>query len=112
MANDGPIAQRISVTCRVTRRPRWSVVGRLLDAPDKKIACSVLFLSRVLATRQPPANDSDASGMSQDLRHAPTRAKAFEAARDLAIEALAREAERQWMHGETVSIRVEADPAG
>jgi len=50
--------------------------------------------------------------MSQNLRHAPTRAKAFEAARDLAIEALAREAERQWMHGETVSIRVEADPAG
>ena len=47
-----------------------------------------------------------------DMRRAPTRAKAFEAARDLAIEALAREAERQWMHGETVSIRVEADPAG
>jgi hypothetical protein len=47
-----------------------------------------------------------------DMRHAPTRAKAFEAARDLAIEALAREAERQWMHGETVSIRVEQDGGG
>ena len=81
-------------------------------ATDDESRQSVLFLSPVLATRQPPANDSDASGMSQDLRHAPTRAKAFEAARDLAIEALAREAERQWMHGETVSIRVEADPAG
>ena len=40
-----------------------------------------------------------------DLRQAPTRAKAFEAARDLAIEALAREAERKWMHVETISIR-------
>jgi len=47
-----------------------------------------------------------------DMRHAPTRAKAFEAARDLAIGALAREAERAWLHGETVSIRVEADPDG
>jgi hypothetical protein len=38
--------------------------------------------------------------------------EAFEAARDLAIECLAREAERQWLHNETVSIRVEADPDG
>jgi hypothetical protein len=49
----------------VTRRShRGSVVGRLLDTPDKKIARSVLFLSPVLATRQLPANDSDTSGMS------------------------------------------------
>jgi hypothetical protein len=26
------------------------------------------------------------------------------------IECMAREAERKWLHGETVSIRVEADP--
>jgi hypothetical protein len=45
-----------------------------------------------------------------DMRRAPTRAKAFEAARDLAIEALAREAERAWLHRETVLIKVEADP--
>jgi len=31
----------------------------------KKIARSVLFLSPMLATRQPPANDSDTPGMSQ-----------------------------------------------
>jgi hypothetical protein len=39
-----------------------------------------------------------------------TRAAAFWAARDLPVECLATEAERQWMHGETVSNRVEADP--
>jgi hypothetical protein len=43
-------------------------------------------------------------------RHpAPTRAKAFEAARELAIECLAREAEHQWLHGEVISIRVEGE---
>ncbi len=47
-----------------------------------------------------------------DLRRAPTRAKALEAARDLAIEALAREAERAWLHGEAVSIRIAVDPDG
>jgi hypothetical protein len=45
-----------------------------------------------------------------DLRRVPTRAAAFEAARDLAIEALAREAEQRWLNNEVVSIRVEADP--
>ena len=45
-----------------------------------------------------------------DLRRAPTRVAAFKAVLDLALECLAREAEHQWMHGETVSIRVEADP--
>jgi hypothetical protein len=44
-----------------------------------------------------------------DLRRAPTRAKAFEAVLDLATEALAREAERKWLHNEVVSIRVEQD---
>ncbi len=44
-----------------------------------------------------------------DLRRSPTRAAAFEAARDLAIEALAREAERTWLNNEVVSIRVEQD---
>jgi hypothetical protein len=47
-----------------------------------------------------------------DLRRASTRAKAFEAARDLAIEALAREAERAWMHNEVINIRVEQDAGG
>jgi hypothetical protein len=47
-----------------------------------------------------------------DTRRAPTRAAAFEVARELAIEALAREAERAWLHGETVLIKVEADPDG
>ena len=37
-----------------------------------------------------------------DLRRAPTRAKAFEAARDPAIGCLAREAERGWLHNEVV----------
>ena len=54
-----------SATCAVTKRPCWSAVGRLLDTSDKKIARSILFLSPVLVTRQPPANDSDTSGMSQ-----------------------------------------------
>jgi hypothetical protein len=44
-----------------------------------------------------------------DLRRAPTRAKAFEAMRDLALEALAREAERQWLNNEVVSIRLAQD---
>jgi hypothetical protein len=44
-----------------------------------------------------------------DRHQVPTRAKAFEVARDLATECLAREAERRWLHGEVVSIRVEAD---
>jgi hypothetical protein len=44
-----------------------------------------------------------------DMRRAATRAAAFEAARDLAIECLAREAEKQWLHSEVVSIRVEQD---
>jgi hypothetical protein len=54
------------------------------------------------------------SSVRGDLeRHqAPTRADAFKAASELAIACLAREAERQWMHNEVVSIRVEADPAG
>jgi hypothetical protein len=34
-------------------------VSRLLDAVDKEIAFSVLFLSAVVATRQSPPNDSD-----------------------------------------------------
>jgi hypothetical protein len=45
-----------------------------------------------------------------DMRRAPTRGAAFKAAQELAIECLAREAERQWMHGEVVSIRIQADP--
>jgi hypothetical protein len=44
------------------------------------------------------------------MRRAPTRAYAFRAARDLATEALAREAERNWLRGETVSIKVAVDP--
>jgi len=38
--------------------------------------------------------------------------RAFEVARDLATECLAREAERRWLHAETVAIRIEADPTG
>jgi hypothetical protein len=45
-----------------------------------------------------------------DLRRSPTRAAAFEAARDLAIEALAREAEKRWLRSEVVSIRIGVDP--
>jgi hypothetical protein len=41
---------------------------------------------------------------------AETRAAAFEAARDLAIEALAREAERCWLRAETISIKISEDP--
>jgi hypothetical protein len=44
------------------------------------------------------------------MRRAPTRSAAFEAARDLATEALAREVENRWLHNETVSIRVCCDP--
>ena len=44
-----------------------------------------------------------------ERKWASTRVKAFEAMRDLATECLAREAERRWLHGEIVSIRVEAD---
>jgi hypothetical protein len=44
-----------------------------------------------------------------DLRRAPTRAKAFEAMRDLALEALAREAEHGWLNNEVVTVRVEQD---
>ena len=40
-----------------TKRPRRSVVGRLLDAFDKETAHSVRFLSVVLATRQSSATD-------------------------------------------------------
>jgi len=47
-----------------------------------------------------------------ERKQAPTRAKAFEIARDLAIECLAREAEHRWLHGEVVSIRVESDSGG
>jgi hypothetical protein len=52
------------------------------------------------------------SSLQGDLerRQVPTRAAGFRAARDLIIECMAREAERKWLHGETVSIRVEADP--
>jgi hypothetical protein len=39
-----------------------------------------------------------------------TRADAFKAALDLTIECLTREAEHGWLHNETVSIRVEANP--
>jgi len=45
-------------------------------------------------------------------RPAPTRADAFKAASEFATECLAREAERGWLHNETVSMRVEADPGG
>jgi hypothetical protein len=34
-ANDGPIAQRISVSRKGTKQPRRPIVGRLLDAFDK-----------------------------------------------------------------------------
>jgi len=47
-----------------------------------------------------------------ERKQAPTRAKAFEIARDLAIECLACEAEHRWLHGEVVSIRVESDSGG
>jgi hypothetical protein len=47
-----------------------------------------------------------------ERRPAPTRAKAFEVALDLATECLAREAERRWLHAEMVAIRIEADPTG
>ena len=43
-------------------------------------------------------------------RSAPTRAAAFKAVLDLTMECLAREAEHGWLHNETVSMRVEADP--
>jgi hypothetical protein len=47
-----------------------------------------------------------------ERRPAPTRADAFKAVLDLTIECVAIEAEHQWLHNETVSIRVEADPDG
>ena len=47
-----------------------------------------------------------------ERRQAPTRAAAFKAVLDLTIECLAREAEHGWLHNETVSMRVEADPGG
>jgi hypothetical protein len=52
------------------------------------------------------------SSVRGELQRQPalTRAAAFRAARDLAVECLATEAEQRWMHNETVSIRVEADP--
>jgi hypothetical protein len=40
-----------------TERPCGAVIGRLLDAFDKEIARSVLFLGPVLTIRQSPAND-------------------------------------------------------
>jgi hypothetical protein len=47
-----------------------------------------------------------------ERRQAPTRADAFKAVLDLTMECLAREAEHGWLHNETISIRVEADPDG
>jgi hypothetical protein len=44
-----------------------------------------------------------------DMRRSPTRAAAFKAAGDLALEALAREAARGWLNNEVVLIRVEQD---
>ncbi len=49
----------------VTRRPRWVCCRSSSRRVYKEIARSVLFLSPLLATRQPPANDSDTSRMSQ-----------------------------------------------
>jgi hypothetical protein len=43
-------------------------------------------------------------------RRTDTRAGAFRAMQELALEALDREQTRDWMHNEIVSIRVEADP--
>jgi hypothetical protein len=50
-----------------------------------------------------------ASSTRGDLerRGAPTRAAAFRVIQDLSIEALARGAERRWLHGEVISVRVE-----
>jgi hypothetical protein len=45
-----------------------------------------------------------------ELRRAPSRMAAFQAARALLVEAEAREAQRKWMHNEIISIRVQADP--
>jgi hypothetical protein len=45
-----------------------------------------------------------------DMRRAPSRMAAFQAARALLVEAEAREAQRKWLHNETVSITVAADP--
>jgi hypothetical protein len=45
-----------------------------------------------------------------DLRRAPSRMAALQAARALLIEAEAREAQRKWLHSEVISIRVQTDP--
>jgi hypothetical protein len=47
-----------------------------------------------------------------ERRPAPTRVKTLEVARDLATECLVGEAERRWLHAETVAIRIEAAPTG
>jgi hypothetical protein len=51
------------------------------------------------------------SGTTGELaRHqAPTRTAALELARTIVDDAIAREQERQWLHGETVVIKIEQD---
>jgi hypothetical protein len=44
-----------------------------------------------------------------DRHQAPTRAAALELARTMVDDAIAQERERQWLHGETVVIKIEQD---
>jgi ParB-like chromosome segregation protein Spo0J len=44
-----------------------------------------------------------------DRHQAPTRAAALDLARTMVDDAIAREQERQWLHGETVVIKIEQD---
>jgi hypothetical protein len=44
------------------------------------------------------------------MRRAGSRGEAFRLARDLLVQAEAREAEKHWPHCEHVMIRIEADP--
>jgi hypothetical protein len=63
-----------------------------------------------------PARNTGSTKIKQSCssgkRQALSRADAFKAGQRLAIEALAREAERQWLHNEVVSVRVEEDLGG
>jgi integrase len=92
-----PLSERKSFRCRrqTGRRQRWRAAAGVYGA-------LIRFLL-LTATRR-----NEAARMRWE--ETPTRAAAFKAVLDLTMECLAREAEYGWLHGETVSIRVEADP--
>jgi hypothetical protein len=56
------------------------------------------------------AHDQQCEKLASSEAWAETRAAAFEAARDLASEALARKAERCWLRAETISIKISEAP--